>query len=109
MPVFQAARQFPKQGKPLLQDCLIVASGKCSSGVETDKIFLLFLTPVGRREVDSQLIRASGTHSLRDYPLYLQMLVWLETNRRVGVSLALLVLAALALRLIDLIVFRRAL
>lgn len=108
MPVFQAARQFPKQGKPLLQDCLIVASGKCSSGVETDKIFLLFLTPVGRREVDSQLIRASGTHSLRDYPLYLQMLVWLETEE-LECLLALLVLAALALRLIDLIVFRRAL
>lgn len=108
MPVFQAARQFPKQGKPLLQDCLIVASGKCSSGVETDKIFLLFLTPVGRREVDSQLIRASGTHSLRDYPLYLQMLVWLETEE-LECLLALLVLEALALRLIDLIVFRRAL
>lgn len=65
--------------------------------METDKTSLLFLSPVGRREVDSRVIRASGTHSLRDYPLYLQMLVWLETNRRLGLSLALLMLAASAM------------
>lgn len=65
--------------------------------METGKISLLFVTPVGRREVDSRVIRASGAHSLRDYPLYLQMLVWLETNRRLGLSLALLVLAVSAM------------
>lgn len=65
--------------------------------METDKVSLLFLSPVGRCEVDSRVIRASGTHSLRDYPLYLQMLMWLETNRRLGVPLALFMLAASAM------------
>lgn len=31
--------------------------------METDKISLLFLTPVGRREADSRAIRASGLNS----------------------------------------------
>lgn len=56
--------EFPRQGL-----FFKAPSGKHSSGAETDKISLLFLTPVGSHEMNTQIIRASGIRALKDYLL----------------------------------------